>query len=70
MADREVSAESPVASPCIQVCVLDALNVCTGCGRSLDEIAEWSRAADTRKQEICGLAQQRLTTLEQKDPHG
>ena len=31
------------ASPCINVCVLDADRTCTGCGRSIDEIARWGR---------------------------
>ncbi|HQR24587.1 MAG TPA: DUF1289 domain-containing protein [Steroidobacteraceae bacterium] len=28
-------------SPCVNVCVLDAAGCCTGCGRTLDEIAGW-----------------------------
>ena len=32
-----------IESPCIKVCALDAATgLCTGCGRSLDEIARWS----------------------------
>jgi uncharacterized protein len=34
-----------VASPCIDICRLDAKGVCVGCRRTLDEIAEWSRAS-------------------------
>jgi uncharacterized protein len=30
-------------SPCMNICVLDATRVCTGCGRTLDEIARWGR---------------------------
>jgi uncharacterized protein len=30
-------------SPCINVCVLDASGYCTGCQRSIDEIARWGR---------------------------
>jgi uncharacterized protein len=30
-------------SPCIKVCVLDSQACCTGCGRTIDEIARWSR---------------------------
>jgi predicted Fe-S protein YdhL (DUF1289 family) len=29
------------SSPCINVCVLDADRCCTGCRRTLDEIARW-----------------------------
>jgi len=28
-------------SPCINVCVLDQQRTCTGCYRTLDEIARW-----------------------------
>ncbi|MFC3628435.1 DUF1289 domain-containing protein [Paracoccus angustae] len=32
-----------IESPCIQVCVIDpASRLCTGCLRTLDEIAAWS----------------------------
>jgi predicted Fe-S protein YdhL (DUF1289 family) len=31
------------ASPCINVCVLDAERRCAGCRRTMDEIARWSR---------------------------
>jgi predicted Fe-S protein YdhL (DUF1289 family) len=44
-APTNASAESsgPVASPCISVCVMDAAGEhCTGCFRTLDEIAAWS----------------------------
>ncbi len=34
----------PMETPCIHVCVIDAVRaMCTGCGRSLDEIARWSQ---------------------------
>ena len=36
-----------VASPCISVCVLDAASgMCTGCLRTLDEIAGWIDMSD------------------------
>jgi hypothetical protein len=31
------------ASPCINVCVLDAGSCCTGCRRTVVEIARWAR---------------------------
>ncbi|PKP94230.1 MAG: DUF1289 domain-containing protein [Alphaproteobacteria bacterium HGW-Alphaproteobacteria-16] len=40
-----------VASPCINICRMTG-NVCEGCGRTLGEIAEWSAATDTRRQQI------------------
>lgn len=31
------------ASPCMNVCVLDATRTCVGCRRTIDEIANWAR---------------------------
>jgi uncharacterized protein len=31
------------SSPCMNICVLDSNRVCTGCKRTLDEIARWGR---------------------------
>jgi predicted Fe-S protein YdhL (DUF1289 family) len=31
------------ASPCMNVCVLDEHRACSGCRRTLDEIARWGR---------------------------
>lgn len=54
-------SECEPPSPCIRVCVLDPqTDICTGCYRTLDEIAGWSgfsadekwailRELDTRK---------------------
>ena len=37
-------------SPCIQICRIDSANQrCEGCGRTLDEIACWSRMSEADK---------------------
>ena len=41
-----------VASPCINICHIGADDVCEGCRRTLDEIAEWSTASDDRRRAI------------------
>ena len=47
------AAEADVASPCISVCVLDAgRRYCTGCYRTLDEIAGWVDFAPADKRAI------------------
>ena len=44
-------------SPCIGICTLDpATDICEGCGRTIDEIAEWSAASDARRREILALS--------------
>ncbi|WP_129777113.1 DUF1289 domain-containing protein [Peristeroidobacter soli] len=48
-----------VASPCIKVCVLDARQVCIGCGRTIDEIAQWSRLTEEQRREVVDRARQR-----------
>ena len=40
-----------VESPCVSICRMKD-GLCEGCGRTLDEIAEWSMASDDRRREI------------------
>ena len=47
-------------SPCIKVCVLDANNVCVGCGRLLQEIAEWSQMTASERRAVRDRAAARL----------
>jgi predicted Fe-S protein YdhL (DUF1289 family) len=43
----------PVASPCIDVCVMSAnTGLCEGCLRTLDEIAGWSGASDAERRAV------------------
>ena len=43
----------PPASPCIGRCVIDdSARLCTGCARSLDEIAVWGSATDDFRAEV------------------
>jgi uncharacterized protein len=49
----DVALKPPaVASPCVDVCRLDAQGLCIGCRRTLGEIAEWSQASDARRLDI------------------
>ena len=51
-------------SPCIDVCALDArAGHCTGCGRSLAEIAEWGSASADRQREILVSLPKRMAQL-------
>jgi predicted Fe-S protein YdhL (DUF1289 family) len=49
-----------VESPCIKVCKLDAQSVCVGCGRTLSEIADWSRLTEEQQRAVCARAAARL----------
>ncbi|MGQ0587842.1 MAG: DUF1289 domain-containing protein [Gammaproteobacteria bacterium] len=55
-----VTAAGAPQSPCIGACRLDAQDVCTGCGRTIEEIVEWPTAGDERKHEIAAAARRRL----------
>jgi uncharacterized protein len=55
----EVVQGSGAASPCVDICRLDAQGLCVGCRRTLGEIAEWSRASDARRLEILRALQTR-----------
>jgi len=39
-------------SPCIAVCRLDGKGYCEGCGRSRNEIAQWSELGDEAKDRV------------------
>jgi predicted Fe-S protein YdhL (DUF1289 family) len=55
-----LAAVAPIASPCINVCQMDAATGwCAGCLRSLDEIAAWSRLDDASKRAVCATLPQR-----------
>lgn len=62
---------SPVASPCVNVCVMDdATGLCRGCSRTLDEIARWSVMQDSEKQQVLALLAQRKKIKMGSDPCG
>ena len=49
-----------VASPCTSVCrTNDATNVCEGCWRTMDEIAQWGSASNETKRTISSRSAQR-----------
>ena len=53
--DAETPARtgSGTASPCISVCVMDpSTGLCSGCLRTLDEIARWSAIDDDARRAI------------------
>ena len=55
-----VPVVAPVASPCINVCQMDAVTGwCAGCMRNLDEIGVWSRLDDAGKRAVCAALPQR-----------
>jgi len=52
-ANADPGGAGPIESPCVDLCVIDAESgLCEGCGRSLEEIAEWSTYTSPRRREI------------------
>ena len=54
---RQVAQVVPMAkdlpSPCQSICVMDeASGLCSGCLRTIDEIASWGRLADEQKRQV------------------
>ena len=48
-----LSLRRPPASPCLGVCVIDEdRGLCTGCVRTLDEIARWSSMHPAERQAV------------------
>ena len=59
-----VAARRPPASPCIGVCVIDTeRGLCTGCARTLDEIAGWGSADDAFRSEVWAALPDRAAAL-------
>ncbi|WP_301103375.1 DUF1289 domain-containing protein [Propionivibrio sp.] len=56
----QTSKPRQAASPCINVCALDAQNhLCQGCFRTIDEISRWSRVSNDERLSILDAAAQR-----------
>ena len=52
-------SERPVASPCVNICALDERDVCTGCQRSVAEIARWSKMDDDERRAVLVMCHER-----------
>ncbi|HAN56714.1 MAG TPA: DUF1289 domain-containing protein [Betaproteobacteria bacterium] len=50
-----------INSPCVNVCRMQG-NLCAGCHRTLDEIANWSQMSDAEKQRVLVAAAQRANS--------
>lgn len=48
-----------ITSPCVRNCCLDADDICLGCGRSLQDIMQWTASSEVEKQQIVAKAKQR-----------
>ena len=61
------SLRMTIESPCIDACQMsEDKTVCTGCHRSLSEIANWKHLTDAEKIRVIAAAQERRATAEGK----
>lgn len=52
---------SAISSPCIKLCVVNPVSKrCEGCGRTLAEIAQWSRLSEAERRAIMAQLPKRL----------
>ena len=50
-----------IQTPCVKVCVIDpSRGLCSGCGRTLDEIARWGAMSDAERARIMALLPERM----------
>ena len=53
-----------IASPCVNICAIDpATGWCTGCGRTLNEIAGWGAAGPAQRRTMLADLPGRLARL-------
>jgi hypothetical protein len=51
-------------TPCVKFCVLDpGSGLCSGCGRTLDEIAAWGGLSEEDRQRIMAELPERMKKL-------
>jgi uncharacterized protein len=50
---ESLNCDSMIESPCVKICTYEpGSGVCSGCGRTLDEIARWSQMSDEDRRRI------------------
>jgi uncharacterized protein len=58
---------APLVSPCTRLCAIDhTTGLCAGCGRTLDEIGNWTRYDDAKRQLIMSKLPDRLAAMDRQ----
>lgn len=66
MAD-DVWKRDEVESPCVKICVVHPeARICTGCLRSIDEIARWSRMSTEERRAVMAALPDRADLLKKR----
>jgi len=62
-------SDAPILSPCINVCQVDvAHGWCTGCLRTLEEIANWAQSSNAEKRAVLDRLAARRRALHGPEP--
>jgi predicted Fe-S protein YdhL (DUF1289 family) len=56
-----------VVSPCVRLCSIDHITgLCAGCGRTLEEIANWLSFDDATRRSIMAALPERMAKIERR----
>ncbi len=55
-------------TPCVQECTLNMDDICVGCGRTLNEVMQWTVYSDQQRDEVSMVSQGRLMSMAFKKP--
>jgi predicted Fe-S protein YdhL (DUF1289 family) len=62
----DVRKRQEMESPCIKVCVINPqTRLCTGCLRSIDEIAGWTRMTPAERRQVMAALPSRARLLQE-----
>jgi predicted Fe-S protein YdhL (DUF1289 family) len=60
-----------IESPCVNICVLHpGGGACTGCGRTVAEIARWTVMSQDERRRVMSVLPDRLRALAERAPSG
>ena len=58
-----------VSTPCVKLCRIDAASdLCTGCGRTLDEIGRWGSLDEPTRRALMAELPGRLAAVAEPEP--
>jgi len=67
MTDPPGGKRDEIDSPCVRICVVHPeVRICTGCYRTIDEIAQWSRMTPKQRHEIMAELPNRASQLRKR----
>ena len=59
----DAGKEKPLKSPCVSVCVLNDEDICVGCYRTGNEIAQWGGCDNDQRREVLARCHERAKKM-------